>query len=323
MTDERYLELRRRYREHDSLDSELLDALRAVATQFVRFGGLPRSYAPYGVWDDEAVEEILARWIEKRLIGLGHLHLLLNEGGSVASFKRLAERSLRQYLLNERARSQSQNLYWRVKEMLEKDPDFTLARDASRAQDRWWSLTEGPTATFADDDRSVLAHAWALGDFTVIRYGLDAKKLAPVLDQGELKRFVAGLLGELGEALSLRMLTRALSERFGLDEVQLEALAENEPPAVDVELAPIVLSEVAFAAIAEMTSRQAEVLIGSAESETMEAMARRLQCSQGTIVNEQRRVGAIISRFAEDEDERNKLLSIVVDLLYEREQGDT
>ena len=59
---------------------------------------------------------------------------------------------------------------------------------------------------------------------------------------------------------------------------------------------------------------------GSAQDappETQDAMAERLGCAVGTIINEQRRIGSIIDRHAESDDQRGILLRKVLDLLHE------
>ncbi|HMJ01167.1 MAG TPA: hypothetical protein VK488_15150 [Gaiellaceae bacterium] len=315
MNDARLRELRGRVRQ-GHLDGDLLDELRGIVARLVRLRLLPPSYAPYGQWNDEAAEEVFGDWYAKRLLGRSHLQLLLDRARTVGGFRRLAEYSLRQHLLNQRARSQAQNLYWRVVELLAGDDNFELARDAARAQDKWWRLAGTDVAEWGGDDRLLVAHAWALGDFTIIRYRADAKKLSPLLDADELKRFVVGLLDRAEAALTATLIMRALEQRFDLGAVSEEELTEAVAPAVDPPdiASDVALEDAARSVIAELTPRQIEVLRRSDE-ETVDQMAQALRCSAGTIHNEQRRIGALISRMSED-DEREKLLKIVSDRLY-------
>jgi hypothetical protein len=317
MTDARLNELRQLLRQ-GQLEADLVDELRSVVARLVRLRLLPPSYAPYGQWDEEAIDEIFASWYEKRLLGLGHLQLLLDRARTVGGLRRLAEHSLRQYLLNQRARSQGQNLYWRVVELLGADKDFELVRDAERPQDRWWKLSSAPAvAEWGGDDRTLVAHAWALGDFTIIRYRADAKKLSPLLDAAQLKRFVAALLRGTASALTPTLIMRALEQRFDLGAVSEEGLPEEIPAtAAGGDIASeVVLRDAARAVLAELTPRRAEVLRRSAD-ETVEQMAKALECSVGTIHNEQRRIGSLIDGMTENDEERDALLKIVSDLLY-------
>jgi DNA-binding CsgD family transcriptional regulator len=314
VTDRRLNELRGLVR-RGRLEQDLVDELKGVVTRLVRLRLFPASYAPYGRWDDEAVEEVFGDWYEVRLLRRGHLQLLLDRARTVGGFRRLAEHSLRQHLLNQRARSQAQNLYWRVVELLDGD-EFELARGARRAQDRWWRLKGTDVGEWGADDRMLVAHAWALGDFTIIRYRADARKLSPLLDADELKRFVVGLLDRTQAALTPTLIMHALEQRFDLGTVSEEELTDVGTLTRDVSdvAAEVALAETARSVLAELTPRQIEVLRRSA-SETVDQMARALGCSVGTIHNEQRRIGVVISRMSE-EDEREALLKIVSDLLY-------
>jgi DNA-binding CsgD family transcriptional regulator len=315
VNDARLTELRRLLRA-GRLEQDLVDELRAVVSRLVRLRLLPPSYSPYGLWDDEAVDEIFQSWYERRLLGRG-LQLLLDRAASAGAFRRLAEQSLRQHLLNERARSQAQNLYWRLVRLLEDDDEFRLVRSAERVQDRWWGLG-ADSAEWSGDERAHVAAAWALGDFTIIRYRADAKKLSPLLDADELKRFVVGLLGRAQAALTPTLLMRALEQRFDLGTVDVETIddaAEAVAATGDVA-AEVALRDAARAVVAELAPRQLEVLRRTIGDESVDAIGEALGCSVGTVVNERRRVGAVIARMSEDDEEREALLKFIADLLY-------
>jgi hypothetical protein len=322
VTNDEYRDIRRCYREADALDPRLAAELRKIASRLVRYGGLPSSYAPYRVWDREAEQEVFLSWYAGRLAKQGQLQALLDRAATVEAFRRLGERSLRQHVLNHRERSQVQNLYARTAQLLRDDDDFAEFISATRSQDVWWGLAAWTAPPpFVGSDNDLFAAAWGLGDFEIVRYKADAKKLAPVLATAELKRFVAGLLGAAAALLTLSLFARVFEQRFDLGAVQLDSLDEK-PVEVSGEAEPdaLELEQTAVAIIAEMTQRQAEVLVGTAAEETQDDMAARLRCSVGTINNEQRRVGAIIDRHAETTEQRGLLLRKVVDLLHEGDE---
>lgn len=322
MTNDEYRDIRRRYREADALDPRLAAELRKIASRLIRYGGLPSSYAPYRVWDREAEQEVFLSWYAGRLAKQGQLQALLDRAATVDAFRRLGERSLRQHVLNQRERSQVQNLYARTAQLLRDDDDFAEFVAAARPQDVWWGLAAWTAPPpFAGSDNDLFAAAWGLGDFEIIRYKADAKKLSPVLAAAELKRFVAGLVGAVAAMLTLSLFARVFEQRFDLGAVQLDSLDE-EPVEVSCEAEPEALEveQTAVAIIAEMTQRQAEVLVGTAAEEKQDDMAARLRCSVGTINNEQRRVGAVIDRHAETTERRGVLLRKVVDLLHEGDE---
>lgn len=283
-------------------------------------------FAPYGVWNDEAADEIFADWYAERLLARGHLQMLLDRARTGGGFRKLAELSLRQHLYNSSSRSQARNLFGRVVEILEGDDRFELLRDAARPQDRYWRLAGNSAATEWDvEDRRLISEAWALGEFEVVRYRADAKKLAPVLSNVDLERFIEGLLERTSAALSPRLLMRALEARFDLGAVSEEELATDGPsePSIEADIAgDLALAETAASILAELTVRQLEVLRRTDETETIDEMAAALSCSVGTIVNEQKRIGGLIDRFSETDDERVQLLRIVRDHVYRRDETD-
>ena len=318
MTEARLRELRGLVRRGE-LPEDLVAELRAVAHRLVRNGMLPRSFSPYGIWDAEAAEELFADWYADRLLRRGQLQVLLDRALTGPGFRRLAERSLRQHVLNARDRSQAQNLYRRLVTMLAEDPAFRLARDAARPQDRWFAKSEAgdPPSEWTRDDRNLVAHAWSLGDFVVIRYRAAANKLSPVLDAGELRRFAVGLLDRTDSALTANLMMRALSARFDLGEVQFVAAEESAPTAATTPSPgdEMMLAETVRAVLSELTQRQREVLRRSAD-DTVAAIADAVGCSIGTVVNEQRRIGELVTRLSEDGAEKERVLKMASDRLY-------
>jgi hypothetical protein len=317
MTEARLRELRTLVRAGE-LPVDLMDELRSVALRLARLRLLPRSFAPYGRWDDEAAGEAFGAWYTDRLLAQGHLQAILDRSRTPGAFRRLAERSLRQHLLAARDRSQAHNVYKRVVALLAEGGRFVRVREAVRPNDRWYAL-DAAAEPWNGSERELAAAAWALGDFRLIRYRAAAAKLSPVLEAAELERFTAGLIEQLRGALTPALIMRALSVRFDLGGIELESLDQTEAgsgPATVAEEAELLLRDTARQVLADLTPRQAAVLRGAVADETVAAMAERLRCAVGTIVNEQRRIGDVVTRFSADDDERDRLLNIVADLLY-------
>ncbi len=306
------------------LPVELVDALRSVARRVALGRHLPPGYSPYGRWDQEAADEIFASWYADRLVAEGRLLALLDRAPDVASLNRHAERSLRQHLVNSHDRSQARNLYARVVALLAGASEtYRLAQDSSRPQHRWYALADSPhdPAPWAGPARLLLAHAWALGDFTVMRYRADAGKLSPVLDTKELERFVSGLMHRTGTALNPTLIMEALAARFDLGDVelatdeQLQLVPSSAAPA-DSDLS---LTQTAEALLRQLSTRQTVILRLSGDK--VSSAAEAAGCSAGTVVNEQRRIAGLISRATADNAERDAVLNKMVDLLYGEVDG--
>jgi DNA-binding CsgD family transcriptional regulator len=318
MTDARLRELRRLVRAGE-LPEDLVTELQSVALRLARLRLLPPSFAPYGSWDDEAAAEVFAAWYADRLLAQGHLQSLLDRARTPGAFRRLAERSLRQHLVAAQDRNQRHNLFKRLVSLLDDGDRFTLVVQAARAQDRWYALPAAGADPWSGSERELAAAAWSLGDFALIRYRAGATKLSPVLGAEELERFVAGLVERLDAAVTPAFLMRALALRFGLGDVEVESLqagVSGSEPGVAGEEDEILLRDTARQVLAELSQRQAAVLRATVAGQPVAEMAAQLGCSAGTIVNEQRRVGEVVTRFSADDGERDRLLNIVADLLY-------
>lgn len=319
MTEQQLITLRRQLRGGEQPPDWVVAELRRVADALVRYGRLPASMSPYGSWDEEATEELMQGWMEGKLLR-GDLRALADRARTPVAFRRLAERSLRHWLLNQRERSQAQNLFGRMARLLEQDQTtFKVTQAAERKQDTWWTLANKPEAEpFAGPDRELLSAAWSLGEFVLVRFSSEQTKLSPLLSGPDLRRFVVGMLDATGRALTLNLLQRALRDRFDLGDVQLgdlEAAGELASPEGVAEDA--VLREAAGAVIGELDARQTAVLLGLQSEQTSAALAAELNCSPATITNDKAAIAKLVARYSENDSERDQLLKKVADVLYE------
>lgn len=322
MTDERLRELRHLHRDGKAVPGDLFDVLVEIVRKFVRLRLLPPSYAPYGAWNDDAVDEILQSWMTERLLGRGNLQRLLDEASSVASFRSMAERSLRQHLIGKKARSQASNTFHSAARLLESDGEFAAFRTAGQRHHTYWGLSDwNDPQLFAGDESMLLAHAWSLGKFAGVRYRPDAKKLAPLFAPGELKRFLVGLFAAVGECLTLTQIMRVIERQFDLGEIAIEDLEAAEQAAAEEVADDMGLREVATLLLPDLTRRQADIIVGLRDDKTLERLATELGCSAATVFNEESRIRTLVEREADSTDEAKQLLKILADLLY-RKGGD-
>ncbi|MDX6589546.1 MAG: hypothetical protein QOI84_820 [Solirubrobacterales bacterium] len=309
MTEVEFAQARSAVLAREEPPAALLEECRRIVALMIRTSGLPAHYSPYGIWSEEAIEEVLAGWAERRLIGRGQLLAIMQRAPVLPVFRRMAETSVRQYLIDARKRSQAANLHDRVRELLAQDERFAEEGTGTGAL---WHLEGRSVEQFRAEDRDLAAQAWALGDFKVIRYDPEAKKLSPLLEREELLRFLEGMLGN--GAMSIATLMRALHLRFTIDESLPEA--ELDPGLATEDSGPeaeALFSQLATSTLAELSDRQAQVLMGMERGETTEEIAGRLGCSAGTISHERRAVEAILARLGAD---TAPVLKIVLDALF-------
>jgi DNA-binding CsgD family transcriptional regulator len=319
MSESEYRRLRLQLLSGEEPSRQLLDMLAATVRRLVLSHALPPGLAPYGVWDAEAAEDVFQAWASQRLIGRGDLRAMVARAGSQGVLRALAERSVRQFLLNSQARSEAQNLYSRVREQLQREDVFVCVIDSPRSQNTWWGLSEWPVREpFNGDERLLRQAAWSVPDLVVIRYGASARKLSPLLDRDELARFLEGLLKHLEALMTPAHMMSALRERLALDEQTPRPIEDvAEPVAADPEMSSaIALRESAVLALGELTSRQAKVLLASAQGRTLSDIGNQLACAPATVLNEQERIAAILRRLSGDEQEQREVLKILTDLLY-------
>jgi DNA-binding CsgD family transcriptional regulator len=318
------LRAKHRFVSAGEITESLFAELTMVARFLIRNGHLPPSYAPYGQWDEEASRELLQEWVAEKLLRAGGLAAIFDSAANPKGFRVLAERSLRQFVLNRRQRSQSQNLYERTMRLLKEDQRFEIAHAAERPQDIVWVIRDQPPrAAFGGSERELLAFAYSLGEFELIHYKVSAEKLAPLLAAEELARFTIGMINAAGP-LSLGQLMAALELRFDLAPVSFHSLQSENPPEPEPGRSledEVVGRASGLAAIAELTSRQSQVLLLRRAEVTIEETATELGCSVGTVVNEQEAIARVLRRHCQGTAEESELLKIVGDLLYEGSGG--
>lgn len=293
---------------------DLIEECRTLVRLLVRSAGFPPHYSPYGVWSDEAIEEVFADWVEARLVGRGQLLALVQRAPIIRVFRRMAETSLRQHLIDSLKRSQSANLFERLTRLLAEEEKF---QSSGTGNNTLWYLRDGSAEPFRGGDRALLAAAWSLGDFRVIRYQADARKLSPLLDAEELERFLSGILGY--GAMSASTVMRALRMRFAIDEedapdeaLDPEAPSDRNQPEFEVEIDDLVT-----ATLAELTQRQAEILMGMDHGLSGSELAEKLGCSTGTVSHERRKIEDVLARLGTD---AAPVLKRVLDALF-KENG--
>jgi hypothetical protein len=235
LSDDEFNDFKRRFRAGE-FPPELYDKLRQLVRAAI-FGPRPisRSDAPHRVWNDQSVEDAFHGWLERRLLR-GGLAAAFDRCSAARPFLNYLEEGFRSYLKNERARSETANLYRRTTELLTEDGAFR------EWQPGWWGLAgwSSPEPYQGSDD-DIMRAAWQTGDYKLELYGPHVERLDPILKREDLKRFVVALLELVGRLLERGHIAAALKHRFNLDGVRAVPLGEididdvPERPGSDVD----------------------------------------------------------------------------------------
>lgn len=313
-----YLRWRREYRAAGRIDDELYRLLLRLVRALVFRGGLPPVWSPTGKWDRDAAEEAAHGWIVRRLLQTNALLAAFDHASAPQPFFRSLERNFRHYLENERERGEIDNLVSRAGALLRDDPRFRDWIQQAQPSDSWWGLAEwvDPEAYQGGEDDLVSA-AWAVGEVVIFRYSHTVERASPILATDELGRFLAELFERVQALLTLRLLAVVFRRRFDLDEPRHIELGEE---AIDRVAAPEeadeqVVLDAAVGVVAELTPRQADVLVRKLAGDSLDEIAAALGVARGTVDNELVRAGTIIDRHAADAMTREAILEKVLDAL--------
>jgi DNA-binding NarL/FixJ family response regulator len=137
-----------------------------------------------------------------------------------------------------------------------------------------------------------------------------------LLPSDELERFVEGML-EAG-AMTAATLMRALRLRFTLEDDEQPGELDDAFDAgsgVDPQAEPVI-AELVTATLAELTERQAKVLMGLEQKVPGRELAVELGCSTGTISHERSRIAEVLARLGADAP---AVLKGVLDALFQRD----
>jgi len=275
-------------------DGDVTPELYAFLTRLVAVAQRTRTLAPApvpgGRWDDpDAVAETVQAWLAEALL-VGGLLQAFDVCLTPRALSRYLERALRNWLISRSRRTAGPRLLERAVELLDADNAFVALRQARAVAERWWGLAAwSDPELFAGGDDEVIAAAWALGDFALLRYP-SSERSDPVLSGEDLRRFLHDLLARTDRGLSGAHFDAAFRARFAYAYASAPVALEEAPQLADsseVE-ATVAAQDAARIALADLTERQLQVLLERPQS-TLEDLAARLGVSRGTVDNEWRR----------------------------------
>lgn len=314
-----YLALRERYRASGEISEDLYWLLLRLVRGLVFRGELPPAYSPTGRWDAEGAEDAAHGWIVRRLLQTNGLLAAFDHASAPRPFFRSLERSFRHYLENERERGEIDNLLSRAGTLLRDDDRFREWIPQARPSDSWWGLARWTDADpYQGSEDALLSEAWGVGEVRLFRYSHRVERASPVLATDELGRFLETLFARVEALLTLRFLAVVFRRRFDLDEPTPIEIGEEEIerlPAEENQQDETEAAAAALAVAAELTPRQAEVLVRKAAGDSLDTIGEALGISRGTVDNELKRAGMSIDRHRADFATRQAVLEKLLDAL--------
>jgi len=315
--------------EQDLRRLKSVDAGKAVQNPGVHalLTGVVSSYPQAKIhWLKDSREDILAGWLEKRLLR-GRLQAMVDKARTVRALTNLAEKDLQQYANEQRRGELPTRLFKRLDTLLRDDPErFSTVMPSANPGSTYWTLaSRRASAVFSERDRDLISHVFAVG-LNILEESPDAQKQTQFLSNSELNRYAYEMLERSARGLSLDQLVRGLVLAYHL-EPQLEELPDADM--LEQELGHRADAGVETAGVADppdpnteaaartfvegLTPRQAALLRGILEH-GQQALAKELGCSTATLSAEKDAMAQAISVLV-TEEERTQLIKIALELI--------
>ncbi|MFL5614808.1 MAG: hypothetical protein ACJ796_14190 [Gemmatimonadaceae bacterium] len=253
------------------------------------------AYSPSGVWDDASVSDLVSGFIIERGIMKGAVARAISGASDTLAALKYLEVSFTRYVTSERPRSLSRNIFDRLRDVLDQQPDFI--RLAGVPPHSYYGLADwedDPPPT-ASDELLRNAARFVPQDIGWVNYETGTRQ-SPGISSHDLERVVRSLLTGLDRLLSPRQMMTILEERFPLrDEISAATSATLEaiPGSVQDPLEAVEANDLAARALGVFTPRQrsiVQLMLEDPSAITVREVAARLGISKSTAANELRAI---------------------------------
>jgi predicted DNA-binding protein YlxM (UPF0122 family) len=293
---------------NDSIFSDLLNEYQSIGigtliyslvfgivSEVTRFYP-PTVYSPNGVWDEDAVSGICNDFIINKLLNKGWLDSYFLSLDSKEGLKRVLKRDFRHYLISRKTRTEKNNIYLRVKKILNNNP---VSGDSTHSGSVW-GLTGRAQEDVVQDPHDVMMVLETVQLPPAIRYRSDSVKISPLLGNPDLLRLIEETMIILDKGISLGVLVEAICYRLGVvtDEIislddtfgneNDQFLADTNPSSdtqVETNVSAIQIAEDIYE---RLSDRQREILALHLELQapTLVEIGEHLGISKSTVSNE-------------------------------------
>jgi predicted DNA-binding protein YlxM (UPF0122 family) len=281
----------------EGVGSLIYDLINKIVKQIVRQYP-PERYSPNrGVWDEDAINDVVHKFTLVWLLKRGWLEYYLFSLQTVDGLKWSIRRELRRFLINERRRDEYSNLFKRAKKLLKENALFELYEEIPGSV-QIWGLQNWEGNAVAQNVIDVLDAMRQVQLPPSVKYRPDSKKFSHVIGNSDLLKLLRETFEDLQKKIELTMLMEAMRYRLNLtelDEISLEetirgfeaeniTYADTVPDSDDLERQ--VTAETLAEDIFEMLSdRQRKVLFLylTSPNAILEQIATELSVSKSTV----------------------------------------
>ena len=236
----------------------LYQCVRAVA----RVGHYPPPEG-YGRWTVDAVVET-AHEVFADARGPQRLVELAVKAFDDASFQRLLEQVVRNYLRDQARTTAKGRLVRRLRELLEADPRFAVVPPSKPGAGNI-ELADGTTPGVWNGRLSdLIAAAYKVTDVTVVRWRPDARRRSPIADAPSLTTVCEAVLRAGGASLPIAELAEVVAARFAVDRgpvvIPVDDIERWSPPAMIDQSVGAEIRAGAEELVSQLTPRERLVL---------------------------------------------------------------
>ncbi|MBZ0188652.1 MAG: hypothetical protein K8F91_20570 [Candidatus Obscuribacterales bacterium] len=202
----------------EGVGNMIYDLVSKIVRQIARHYP-PERYSPNrGVWDEDAINDVVHKFILVWLLNRGWLEYYLFSLQSVDGLKNSIRRELRRFLINERRRDEYSNLFKRAKKLLKENALFELYEEIPGSV-QIWGLRSWKGKAVAQNLVEVLDAMRQVQLPPSVKYRPDSKKLSHVIRNVDLLKLLRETFENLQKKIELTMFMEAMRYRLNLTEL--------------------------------------------------------------------------------------------------------
>lgn len=317
-------ELREEFLEHDVrgwIWSWLHDLLVRCAKKRIKGRYRPQIYSQSREWDDDTITGLANEFILKKAIDKGVLAKALLVATDDASLEAYLATSFVRFVISERPRSLTRNLFDRLRDVLDGDPTFMrLANLPPHSQYGLAEWEDDPPA-LASEDLLANASRFIPSDIKWVTYGRGSRE-SPGLASADLGRIVQSLLSGIGRLLTAKQIMAVIAERYDLQDsihVSDAELVSSGFTAPSHPLEAVEAEDLAKRAVNVLTERQKEIIalmLSNPSVISARDLANQLGISKSTAANELRAIQGQFRLLGANSESIQRQVLDVMDALF-------